>query len=509
MQGPPGYPAGYPQVRPQLAPLDGPLLVRDIAAVALLLISLALPWWAPASFLGTVDAGQSVPATIFTVLAVFACATTYVLPLVFGARFSSLALLGIKGVLVSPLAVMGIIAIVQTLRSEETAGPAVAVALAGVVLTLQAADQERAAVGVWRNLTLALIAVSALVAIVLFILNLRTFGGSGSLVVLPVLTLAFSLIVVGAVVAAVMTGRHFSAGITLVGAALLATVIIESFLSGDSGFMLQMRWGSSPDFILQIMAVAALAAPALLGRIPSLAGRDGWVPATSAFVLVTAVLWGVGFLFDVIRVLVLTGNPPTAGLGLLIWLLALQVIAALGFAIAYRMLSTNLPQGRMVALIVAGLLAVASVVTWAITVDALAFAVDPLTILVFSLVLVGLVTIPPVMRATPMQTLEVPLAHGGPPAGHLYPGRPETANGPAPAFPGARPPVGPRQGPGQPISGPQPMQAPQGHAHWQPPGQRPVQQQEGGHLDSGPVPQPPNLRKESHEDDEWHPRSER
>ena len=490
-----------------MPPLDLPLLARDIAAAALLLLSLALPWWTQAyvwagqTHWGDSASGQSVPATIFTVLAVFACAVTYVLPMLFSTRLSSMALLGVKGVIVAPLVIMGIIAVVQTLRGEQPAGPAVAVALTGAVLTLQTTDRERSAVALWRNTALGLAGVTALVSIIWFILNVRSLSGFGGAVVLPIVTLAMSLVVVGAVAVAVVRSRPFAAGIALVGAASVVVLIIRGFLGGAGGI-----YDSAPDLCLQFMLVAAAAAPALHRRIPALTGRDGWVPATSSFVLVAAVLWGFGFLLHVISVLVLsvgTGSPDQ--LGLVIWLLALQVIAALAFAITYRMVTTSLAQGRMVALVAAAVLGVASVVTWAAAGTNVVFTSAVPSILVFSLALVGLVTIPPVMRATPIQPLSVPGAQAGPPPagypgqpypGQAYPGQPGPyPPGPGQPFPPPGPPVGPYQGPpqgppGAPTSGPMPAHPASGPVH---PASGPVHSASGPvHLGPGPVPPHPN-----------------
>jgi hypothetical protein len=417
--------------------------VRDGVALVLLMMSFGLPWDVGAPVTGRIH------VVLVTLLSVVSLALPYllrggVLPSGWGDGHIRTARLwaNVPYVVVVALAVvLDYLDVGDGTVTGQGIAVGASVGLAGAVIAAQPRTPERSPDrsdgALWRAVVVGIgvaVVVSSLVSLIVTLLDAGAALTWGEVVVLA-LHLIFFAVVPSVVVLGIMRGDLSArdVAITVGGVGLLAAV-----WDAGSYLTVTLPWsvrGLGPMTLLWPALGAAASAAALA---PTLKGRPGaarWVTTAVHLLSLTVVVAGIAAA-QTVAAMIVVGD---AG-GTVITVLVLQLILLAAALVGRNSLRRDPAQGRTVAVVVAGIAAIIAIIQASALAGADMSSIERLqsvaliTVLVFAGTIIGVLTIPAVVR-TELGAL-VPASSGAAPAGPGSPRRTTAAaEQPRPAGP--------------------------------------------------------------------------
>jgi hypothetical protein len=310
--------------------------VRDATAVALLLVSLALPWTVSTELAGVVVGAGRTEVILITILSVLSIAVTYLARFgVLGTGATLSRIVGIRAALNAPYVILVIVyMILDATGASGGLGNAAALGLAGALLAAGTRDFEvrsQAADSPVVRASFAVVAVSfvliVLTSLIGMIIPIATYAAASptllTLLVVPFLEAIGIVALFGLVLRRSETARLVSTGIGIV---VLVTILIDAVtrfvLSGGEFGIESLRLGGYPTIWLAA-AAAILGAPSVRSSMHPVAPLTAWFSAAKQSFLVIVIVGAVLAVLDVFVVIDSNGVP----VGLLIGLLLCHVLA--------------------------------------------------------------------------------------------------------------------------------------------------------------------------------------
>ncbi len=333
--------------------------VRDIAAVVLLLASLALPWSL------SIDGGKAVVGAghteviLITILSVLSIGVTYLARFgVLGGAATLARVVAIRAALNAPYVVLVIVYVVlDAVRSSGGLGGAAALGLAGALLAAGTRAFEVRGLGADSTvvhasfaavaITFVVVLITALMGIILPITTYLTADPAAlSGLVTPVIAAIGFLVLFGLVLRRSETARLVGTGI---GIAVLATVAIDAlsgFVLSGTPYGLESLYGGGYPTLWLAAGATILSAPSLRPAMHPTTALTSWFTVAKQSLLIVAIVAGVLAVFDLLTVVFFSGIP----VGFIIATLLCHVLATVAALIA-RVQLVGDPAGSRTAVI--------------------------------------------------------------------------------------------------------------------------------------------------------------